>query len=83
MGKILLCLDVFGERFTEALPVEEIEGWFFSASAPSIAFALAIKTMYFIVDNFDLSMAIGFISTIAIFSLSYVLSVGLFKRKYC
>lgn len=43
-------LDVFGERFTEALPVEEIEGWFFSASAPSIAFALAIKTMYFIVD---------------------------------
>ena len=39
--------------------------------------------MYFIVDNFDLSMAIGFISTIAIFSLYYVLSVGLFKRKYC
>ena len=39
--------------------------------------------MYFIVDNFDLSMAIGFISTIAIFSLSYFLSVGLFKRKYC
>lgn len=39
--------------------------------------------MYFIVDNFDLSIAIGFISTIAIFSLSYVLSVGLFKRKYC
>lgn len=39
--------------------------------------------MYFIVDNFDLSMAIGFISTIAIFSLSYVLSVGLFNRKYC
>lgn len=39
--------------------------------------------MGFVVDNFDLSMAIGFVSTIVIFALSYILSVGLFKRKYC
>lgn len=38
--------------------------------------------MGFVVDNFDLSMAIGFVSTIVIFALSYILSVGLFKRKY-
>ena len=39
--------------------------------------------MGFVVDNFDVSMAIGFVSTIVIFALSYILSVGLFKRKYC
>lgn len=38
--------------------------------------------MGFIVGNFDLSMAIGFISVIVLFILSYVLSVTLFKRKY-
>ncbi len=38
--------------------------------------------MGFIVDNFDLSMVIGFLSTIVIFSLSYILSITLFKRKY-
>lgn len=39
--------------------------------------------MGFIVDNFDLSMAVGFITAIVIFVMSYNLSVGLFKRKYC
>lgn len=36
----------------------------------------------FVVENFNLSMIIGFISTIIIFVLSYILSVTLFKRKY-
>lgn len=36
----------------------------------------------FIVDNFDLSMVIGFVSTIAIFALSYILSITLFRKKY-
>lgn len=36
----------------------------------------------FIVDNFDLGMVIGFVSTVFIFSLSYILSIALFKRKY-
>jgi len=36
----------------------------------------------FIVNNFDLSMVIGFVSTIAIFALSYILSIVLFRRKY-
>lgn len=39
--------------------------------------------MGFIVDNFDLSMAVGFVTAIVIFAMSYNLSVGLFKRKYC
>lgn len=39
--------------------------------------------MGFIVDNFDMSMAIGFGGTIVIFALSYILSVVLFKRKFC
>ncbi len=39
--------------------------------------------MGFIVDNFDLSMAVGFVTAIVIFVMSYNLSVGLFKRKYC
>lgn len=38
--------------------------------------------MGFIVDNFDLSMVIGFISTIFVFVLSYIVSIILFKRKY-
>lgn len=38
--------------------------------------------MGFIVDNFDLGMVIGFVSTVFIFSLSYILSIALFKRKY-
>ena len=38
--------------------------------------------MGFVVENFDLSMIIGFVSTIVIFALSYVLSISLFKRKY-
>lgn len=38
--------------------------------------------MGFIVDNFDLGMVIGFVSTVVIFSLSYILSIALFKRKY-
>lgn len=38
--------------------------------------------MGFIVNNFDMSMVIGFIGTLVIFSLSYRLSVALFKRKY-
>lgn len=36
----------------------------------------------FIVDNFDLSMVIGFVSIIAIFALSYILSITLFQKKY-
>lgn len=36
----------------------------------------------FVVENFDLSMVIGFVSTIVIFALSYILSMTLFKRKY-
>lgn len=36
----------------------------------------------FIVDNFDLSMVIGFVTTIAIFALSYILSITLFQKKY-
>lgn len=36
----------------------------------------------FIVDNFDLSVVIGFVSTIAIFALSYILSITLFQKKY-
>ena len=36
----------------------------------------------FIVDNFDLSMVIGFVSTIAIFALSYILSITFFQKKY-
>lgn len=36
----------------------------------------------FIVDNFDFSMVIGFVSTIAIFALSYILSITLFQKKY-
>ncbi len=39
-------------------------------------------TMGFIVENFDLSMAIGFISVIVLFMLSYALSVALFRKKY-
>ena len=39
-------------------------------------------TMVFIVENFDLSMAIGFISVIVLFMLSYALSVALFRKKY-
>ena len=35
-----------------------------------------------IVENFDLSMAIGFISVIVLFILSYALSVALFRKKY-
>ncbi len=38
--------------------------------------------MEFVVNNFDMSMIIGFISTLVIFSLSYVLSVVFFRRKY-
>ena len=38
--------------------------------------------MGFIVDNFDLGMVIGFVSTVFIFSMSYILSIALFKRKY-
>lgn len=38
--------------------------------------------MEFIVNNFDMSMIVGFIGTLVIFSLSYILSVALFKRKY-
>ena len=38
--------------------------------------------MGFIVENFDLSMAIGFISVIVLFILSYALSVALFRKKY-
>lgn len=38
--------------------------------------------MGFVVDNFDLSMVIGFVSTIIIFALSYIFSIALFKRKY-
>lgn len=38
--------------------------------------------MDFVVENFDLSMIIGFASTIVIFALSYILSITLFKRKY-
>ena len=38
--------------------------------------------MGFIVENFDLSMAIGFISVIVLFMLSYVLSISLFQKKY-
>ena len=38
--------------------------------------------MEFIVENFDLSMAIGFISVIVLFILSYALSVALFRKKY-
>ena len=45
-----LGLDVFGERLTDALPVEGYDGWFYSASVPTVAFALAVKTMFYIVD---------------------------------
>lgn len=38
--------------------------------------------MGFTVENFDLSMAIGFISVIVLFILSYALSVALFRKKY-
>ena len=38
--------------------------------------------MGFIVENFDLSMSIGFISVIVLFILSYTLSVALFRKKY-
>ena len=38
--------------------------------------------MGFIVDNFDLSMVIGFVSTIILCVLSYILSVTLFQKKY-
>lgn len=38
--------------------------------------------MSFIVDNFDMSMIIGFVGTIAIFVLSYILSITLFQKKY-
>ena len=38
--------------------------------------------MGFIVENFDLSMSIGFISVIVLFILSYALSVALFRKKY-
>ena len=38
--------------------------------------------MGFIVENFDLSMAISFVSVIVLFGLSYVLSVTLFKKKH-
>lgn len=39
--------------------------------------------MGFIVENFDLSMAVGFIGVCALFGVSYALSITLFKRKYC
>lgn len=51
-----LGLDVFGERFTEAFPVEGYDGWFFSASVPSVAFALSVKLMFFICD-----IAVGYL----------------------
>lgn len=38
--------------------------------------------MDFIVDNFDLSMIIGFVSTVVIFSLSYILSTALLRKKF-
>ncbi|CVI65666.1 hypothetical protein NDGK_00281 [Clostridiales bacterium CHKCI001] len=38
--------------------------------------------MGFIVDNFDMSMIIGFVSVIVLFCLSYTLSTIFFKRKY-
>ena len=38
--------------------------------------------MEFIVDHFDLSMAIGFIACLALFALSHRLSVALFQRRY-
>ncbi len=38
--------------------------------------------MRFVVENFDLSMVIGFAGTIIVFALSYILSITLFKRKY-
>ena len=37
--------------------------------------------MGFIVENFDLSMSIGFISVIVLFILSYALSVALFRKS--
>ena len=39
--------------------------------------------MGFIVEHFDLSMAIGFIGVLVLFAISYILSVALFKKKYC
>lgn len=38
--------------------------------------------MWFIVDHFDISIVVAFISTILLFALSYALSVTFFKRKY-
>ena len=37
--------------------------------------------MGFIVENFDLSMTIGFSSVIVLFILSYALSVALFRKS--
>ena len=45
-----LGLDVFGERLTDALPVEGYEDWYYSASVPTVVFALSLKTMYYLVD---------------------------------
>ena len=39
--------------------------------------------MGFIVNHFEWSMAIGFVGVIALFALYYVLSITLFRRKYC
>ena len=38
--------------------------------------------MWFIVEHFETSMGIAFVSTILLFALSYVLSTTFFKRKY-
>jgi len=38
--------------------------------------------MWFIVEHFETSMGIAFVSTILLFALSYALSITFFKRKY-
>lgn len=38
--------------------------------------------MWFIVEHFETSMGIAFVSTILLFALSYALSTTFFKRKY-
>ena len=38
--------------------------------------------MWFVVDNFEFCTFIGFLSSIAIYILSYILSINFFKKKH-
>ena len=44
-----LGVDLFGDRFTDVLPIESYE-WHFLANVPTVAFAMSVKALYFVCD---------------------------------